>query len=168
MKVRSTHVRKVNSRRLLSMISLDTRKPYIRVRSTHAGNKQIKCFWVCLCMYQETTMSCLTQHQQAIHKGKKYPCRVISLNTDNWCMKVRSTHARNVNSMRLLSMISLDTRKAYMRERSTHAGYVWMIFQKDPAPFKLWVYHERKLFTTFSMQQTKQYWIFQKEILKII
>ena len=39
-------------------------------------------------------------------------------------MKERSTHAGNVTTRQLQSLISLDTSKRYMRERNTHAGNV--------------------------------------------
>jgi hypothetical protein len=45
-----------------------------------------------------------------------------SLNTSKRYMKVRGTHAENVNTRQLQRAVSLNTSKWYIKERSGHAG----------------------------------------------
>ena len=54
----------VTTGQLQRVISLNTNKPNMKERSSHAE-----------CDHQATSKDSLTKHQRAIHEGKKYPCR---------------------------------------------------------------------------------------------
>ena len=116
MNERSIHAWNVTNRQLQRVISLNIRDRYIKDRSTHAGNATTIPSW----------KRSLTQHQQAIHEGKKCPCSEFDYHATEKANPIlhqraihnneRSTNVGNVTTIQLKRVVSWDTIKLCMKE----------------------------------------------------